>query len=173
MLPAVVVPTAERTTQVQAINVPGMREKANAALNAGNDATPQLRMGLQDRVQSGLILTDKRTGAIVLVPVIAKRENFLDCYDKKARFSLIMLSVLHTPSSYLLDAKASRGRARLFYACIETPRQHSGTIAATPSAYPGMTACQLMPASRARKRSTGYLKEGSACSSFQVVGQSN
>lgn len=83
-----------------------MREKANAAQLAGNEATLQLQLGmrLHDRVQRSLILTDKRVSAIVLVPVIAKRENFPDRYDKKARLSVTMLSVLHTPSSYLLDA---------------------------------------------------------------------
>jgi hypothetical protein len=114
-LSAMVLAATERTTQVEATCAARMRQKANPAVRAADDATPQLGMGLQDRVQSGLILTDKRVGAIVLVPVIAKRENFPDRYDKKARLSLTMPSVLHTPSSYLPDAKASRGRARLFY----------------------------------------------------------
>jgi hypothetical protein len=95
-----------------------MREKANPALLAENDTTLQLQlgMGFHDRVQRSLILPDKRVSAVVLVPVIAKRENFPDRYDKKARLSLTMWSVTFTPSSYLLDAKASRGRARIFVA---------------------------------------------------------
>lgn len=114
-LPAMVLSATERTTQVEATRAARMRQKANPAVRAADGATPQFGMGLQNRVQSGLILTDKRVGAIVLMPVIAKRENFPDRYDKKARLSLTMRSVLHTPSSYLPDAKASRGRARLFY----------------------------------------------------------
>ena len=71
-------------------------------------------MGLQDRVQRGLILPDKRPGAIVLMPIRAKREKPLDGYGKKAKLSVIMSIALHTPSSYLFDANASRGRARFF-----------------------------------------------------------
>ena len=71
-------------------------------------------MGLQDRVQRGLILPDKRPGAIVLMPIRAKREKLLDGYGKKARLSAIISIVLYTPSSYLFDANASRGRARFF-----------------------------------------------------------
>lgn len=127
-LPSMVLSATEWTTQVQATRAARMRQKANPAVRAANGTTPQLGMGLQDRVQSGLILTDKRVGAIVLVPVIAKRENFPDRYDKKARLSLTMRSVLHTPSSYLPDAKASRGRARIFYGlppkARSTPRRN-------------------------------------------------
>ncbi len=114
-----VLPAAERTTQVRATCVPRMREKANPALLAaqrGNAPAADSGMGLHDRVQRSLILPDKRLSAIVLVPVIAKRENFPDRYDKKARLSVTMRSVIITPSSYLLDAKASRGRARIFVA---------------------------------------------------------
>jgi len=63
-----------------------------------------------------LILTNKRTGAVVLMPTLAKRENFRDGYGKIARFSVKMLSGLSMSSSYSLDAKASRYRARIFYA---------------------------------------------------------
>lgn len=158
-LPGMLLPATERTTQVRAMCVAGMRQKANAAVCAANNATPQFGMGLEDRIQSGLILTDKRLGAIVLVPVIAKRENFPDGDDKKARFSLIMLSVLHTPSSYLLDAKASRGRARFFYARKRTPSLPFPTIATTAPACAGHAACQLAPAPPARNHESGYLEE--------------
>lgn len=109
-----VLPAAERATQIQTTCVPRMSEKPNPAVNTESQTAVQLGIGLQDRVQRGLILADKRVGAIVLVPIIAKRENFLDCYDKKARLSVIMRIVSFTPSSYFIDAKASRGRARFF-----------------------------------------------------------
>ena len=111
---AMVLPAAEGTTQVPPTCVAGMREKANPAVRAVSDAAPKLGMGLQDRVQRGLILPDKRPGAIVLMPIRAKREKLLDGYGKKARLSAIILIVLYTPSSYLFDANASRGRARFF-----------------------------------------------------------
>jgi hypothetical protein len=91
-----------------------MREKANPAVNAADDAPLKLGAGLQDRVQRGLILPDKRLGAIVLMPIRLKREKLLDGYGKKARLSVIILIVLCTPSSYPIDAIASRGRARFF-----------------------------------------------------------
>jgi len=109
-----VLPAAEGTTQIPATCVPGMREKPNPAVSAVCGTTPKLGMGLQDRVQRGLILPDKRPGAVLLVPIRAKREKSLDGYGKKARFSVMMRIDLCTPSSYLVDAKASRGRARIF-----------------------------------------------------------
>ena len=77
--------------------VPRMREKANPAVRAVSNAAQKLGMGLQDRVQRGLILPDKRLGAVVLVPICAKREKLLDGYGKKARLSVIILIVVvHT-----------------------------------------------------------------------------
>jgi hypothetical protein len=82
----------------------------------GNGAVLKLRIVFQDPLQLELILTNKRVGAIVLVPILGKGENLLERYDEKARFSVMMPSVLSfTPSSYLLDPKVSRGRTRIFY----------------------------------------------------------
>ena len=75
----------------------------------------QIGIITQDRIERGLILTNKRTSAIVLMPIRAKRKEFPGGYDKNARFSVKMLSVFDTPSSYELDADASRSRARFFY----------------------------------------------------------
>jgi hypothetical protein len=113
-LSAMMPPAAEWTTQVLPICVPGMSEKPNPAVHAGSDATLKLGMGLQNRVQRGLILQDKRLGAIILMPIRVKREILLDAYGKKAKLSVIIPMVLDTPSSYFIDAKASRGRARFF-----------------------------------------------------------
>jgi hypothetical protein len=113
-LSAMVLPAAERTTQLPATCVAGVREKANPTLNAADDAPLKVGTGLQDRVQRGLILPDKRLGAIVLMPIRLKREKLLDGYGKKAKLSVIILIVLCTPSSYRIDAIASRGRARFF-----------------------------------------------------------
>ena len=91
-----------------------MREKANPAVRAVNDAPLKFGVGLHDRVQRRLILPDKRLGAIILMPIRAKREKLLDGDDKKARLSAIIPIELDTPSSYLIDANASRSRARFF-----------------------------------------------------------
>ena len=82
---------------------------------ARNGAALEVMMVSQSRVQSDLILTNKQVSAVVSVPILRKDKNLLEGYDEKARFSVMMWSVSFTPSSYLLDAKASRGRTRIFY----------------------------------------------------------
>ena len=113
-LPTMLPPATERTTQLPPACVAGMRQKADAAVDAVSNAFLKLGMGLQDRVERGLILPNKRLGAIILVPICLKREKLLDGYNKKARLSVRIWIVLCTPSSYLIDAKASRSRARFF-----------------------------------------------------------
>jgi hypothetical protein len=113
-LPAVLLPAAERTPQIPPPGVARMREKPNPAVRAVGHATSKCGMRLQNRVQRGLVVLNKRPGAVVPVPIHAKREKSLDGYGKKARFSAIIENVLCTPSSYLIGAKASSGRARFF-----------------------------------------------------------
>lgn len=113
-LPTVVFSAAERTPQVPPPGVARMREKPNPAVRAVGGATPKRGMRLPNRVQRGLVVPNKRPGAVVPVPILAKRENLLDGYGKKARFSAIIENVLCTPSSYLIGAQASSGRARFF-----------------------------------------------------------
>jgi hypothetical protein len=109
-------PAAERTTQVCAARVPGMGEKTNPAVHAGNDAILQLGMGFDGTVQRDQILLNHRPGAIVLMPIRPKREELPDGDNKKAKLSVTIPMSLHTPSSYLTEAHASRGRARFFCA---------------------------------------------------------
>jgi hypothetical protein len=108
--------TTEGTTNIRPSRVAGIVQELDVAVNAAGKKRPQLRTGLQDRLQGDPILLDERLGAVVLVPIRPKRENFLDGQDKKRRLSVTIRSVLCTPSSYRLDAKASRGRARFFVA---------------------------------------------------------
>jgi hypothetical protein len=114
VLLAVVLPAAEWTAQVPPPGIARMRKKPNPAVCAVGHATPKRRMCLQNRVQRGLVVPNKRPGAVVPVPIRAKREKWLDGYGKKARFSAIIENVLCTPSSYLIGANASSGRARFF-----------------------------------------------------------
>lgn len=126
-----------------------MREKTNPTDHAGNDAPVKLRMGLQDRVQHRLILPDKRPGPIVPVPIRTKREKLLDGYGKKARLSVILSIVVRTPSSYLFDANASRGRARSFVrdglGIAETVRTDSPSPIAHPGHSPYSVGAVLLP----------------------------
>jgi hypothetical protein len=153
-----VLPAAEGTTQIPATCVPGMREKPNPAVSAVCDTTPKLGMGLQDRVQRGLILPDKRTGAVLLVPIRAKREKSLDGYGKKARFSVMMRIDLCTPSSYPIDANASRGRARFFVRYGKEPPRSANTDTPPPIPHPGRSACRVNADSLRAASRNDYLK---------------
>jgi hypothetical protein len=71
-------------------------------------------MAPQNRTQRDLILTNKRPGRIVPVPVGAKLVDLFQAYEKKARFCVIMRIVFSMSSSYRLDAKSSRGEGEDF-----------------------------------------------------------
>lgn len=114
-LPTMVLAAAERAAEILAARVTGMRQETYPAVATANCAVLQIRTIAQDGIERVLILTNKRIGVVVLVPVLAKRENFRDRYNKIARFSVKMLIGFCMSSSYSLDAKASRGRARIFY----------------------------------------------------------
>jgi len=107
-------PAAEGAAQVNAAGIARVRKKPNAAVAAASGTVLQVWMVPQDRVQSELILTNKRVSAVVLVPIPRKGGNLLERYDNKPRVS-VMMSRLFTTSSYLLDAKASSRRTRSFY----------------------------------------------------------
>jgi len=123
LLAAAVLTATERAVEIPPIGVSRMRQKANGAVTAVDCTACQTGMIAQDRIQRGLVLTNKRTGTIVLMPVRAKRKEFPGGYDKNARFSVKMLIVLGTPSSYELDAKASRSRARFFCQSAQKDRR--------------------------------------------------
>jgi hypothetical protein len=134
LLAAMVLPAAKGTAKIPAARVAGVRQEANPAVTAPHRAVPQIRTIAQDAIQQQLILTKKRKTPFVLMPIVAKREEFRDGYNKTARFSVKMLIVLCISSCYSLDAKASRGRARSFLcARAEKPR------AAPHDAHPSQT----------------------------------
>jgi hypothetical protein len=109
-------PAPKRATQVHTTRVAGMRQEPYSAVDAGRHAASQFGMRHQHRVQGGQILSNKRVGAIVLVPIGAKREKLLDSDGKKARLSVRIAIELSTPPSYLVEANASRCRAGIFVA---------------------------------------------------------
>jgi hypothetical protein len=122
----------ERTAQILTADVARMREEPNPAVFAGRRATGQLGASLQNGVERDLILTNKRTSTLLLVPILAKRENLLDAYDEKARFSAMLRIVSFMSSSYLLDAKAPRGRTRIFFPLSPQNRPTSPPKRSTP-----------------------------------------
>jgi hypothetical protein len=122
-LATVMLTASERAAEISPIRVPRMRQKANSTV-AAVDGTPcQTGMIAQDGIERELILTNKRTSAIVPVPIRAKRKEFPDGYDKNARFSVKILSVSGISSSYSLDSNTSRGGAGIFPACTRKPSQ--------------------------------------------------
>lgn len=170
MLSAMVLTTAERATQVPATGASRMHQKTNPALNAARRAIPQRRMRLQDRVQRGLVLLNKRAGAVIPVPIRTKREKLLDGDGKKARLSVTMRIDFCTPSSYLVGAKASRGGTRFFLCARHESDAAARAIDPARVACPGLTPRPAPPASPDRILNH-YLKEGTTSSPFQVAKQ--
>jgi hypothetical protein len=70
-LAAVVLAAAKRTVEIPPIRVPRVRQEANPTMAAVDRAACQPRMIAQDRIERQLILTNKQTGAIVLMPIRA------------------------------------------------------------------------------------------------------
>lgn len=109
-------PAAKGAAEVLAARVARMGQEANPAVAAAYGTGGKIRGLSQDRIESGLMLTNERISVVVLVPIFAKRIKFRDGYSKITRFSVKMLIGFCIASSYSFDAKASRGRARFFYA---------------------------------------------------------
>ena len=104
----------EWTVEIPPMRVPRVCQEANGTVTAVDRTACQTAIIAQDRIERSLILTNKRTSAIVLMPIRAKTKEFPGGYNKNARFSVKMLISFDTPSSYELDAQASRSRARFF-----------------------------------------------------------
>jgi hypothetical protein len=129
LLAAAVLTATERTVEIPPIRISRMCQKANSTLAAVDRTACQTGTIAQDGIERDLILTNKRTSAIILMPIRAKRENFAGSYDKNAKFSVRMLIRLFMSSSYSLDANASRCRGRIFHAFTPKPKQRTGPIA--------------------------------------------
>ena len=88
---AMALAATEFTAKIFPIRIPRMREEANPTTAAPDRTACQTRMLAQDGIQRQLILTNKRTGTLVPMPIPAKRKEFADGYDKNAKFSVRML----------------------------------------------------------------------------------
>jgi hypothetical protein len=71
-LAAVVLSATERAAEISPIRVARMRQKAYSAMTAVNRTACQIRTIAQDSIERQLILTNKRVGAVVLVPIRTK-----------------------------------------------------------------------------------------------------
>ena len=160
-LSAMVLPAAERTTQVHAASVPGMREKPDPTGAAVNGARLELRMGLEDGIQRALIFLEQRLRTSVLMPILAKREALLDGDDKKAKRAAILSTVSDTPSSYLSEAHASRGRTRFFMRRRPRSANTASTTAPSPIPDASDSACPARRDSLRAKSCNRYLEERS------------
>ena len=129
LLAPAVLTASERTVKISSMRIPRMRQKANPTMAAVDRTACQTGIIAQDRIERCLILTNKRTRAIVLMPIRAKRIEFPGGDDKNARFSVKMLIVFCTPSSYELDADAARSRARFFIGLHQIEAKRAGATA--------------------------------------------
>ena len=69
---------SERAAKLHATCTAWMSQKPNPAVSAIRHTPAQFGVCVQDRIERGLVLTHKPISAIVLVPILAKRENFAD-----------------------------------------------------------------------------------------------
>lgn len=95
---------SEGATQIMTSAVAWMREETNATVAASHRAVLQVRTISQQGIESELILLNERTSVIMLVPIFSKRENFGECYDEIAKFSVKTLMFVCISSSYILVA---------------------------------------------------------------------
>jgi hypothetical protein len=72
LLATTVLTASEWTVKISSLCVPRMRQKANGTVTAVDRTAFQTGMIAQDRIERGLILTNKRSSAIVLMPIRAK-----------------------------------------------------------------------------------------------------
>jgi hypothetical protein len=71
-LAAVVLTTTERAAEIPPISIAWMRQKANSAVATVDRAACQIGMIAQDGIERQLILTNKRVGAVGLMPIRTK-----------------------------------------------------------------------------------------------------
>jgi hypothetical protein len=143
LLATMVLTATERAEEIPPIRISRMRQEANATVAAGDRTACQTGMIAQDGIQRDLILTNKRTDAVVLMPIRAKRKEFPDGYDKNARFSVTMLIRFCMSSSYPFDANASSGRAGIFL-WINTDDHRAGrTTDSAAKSYLSSHACAV------------------------------
>ena len=148
ILATMVLTATELAAKIPPIRVPRMRQKADPTMAAVDRTACQTGMIAQDGIERQLILTNERASAIILMPIVAKRKNFGQRYDKNARFSVKMLICLCISSSYELDAKTSRSRARIFYAALRKSQQPTGATHLFAHHWPATTSYPNVTASR-------------------------
>jgi len=78
LLAAMVLTATERAEKIPPIRVPPMRQEANSTVAAMDRTVHQTGMIAQDGIERELILTNKRIGAVVPVPIRPKLKEFPD-----------------------------------------------------------------------------------------------
>jgi hypothetical protein len=84
------VSATEWTAQIATTSVAGVGQEPNPTVSAVGHAPPEVGVGRQNSVQSGLVLPDKGGGLLVYVPIRTTREKLGHPNDKKARPSVTM-----------------------------------------------------------------------------------
>jgi hypothetical protein len=78
LLAATVLTATKRAEKIPSIRVPPMRQEANSTVAARDRTVRQTGMIAQDGIERELILTNKRIGAVVPVPIGTKLKEFPD-----------------------------------------------------------------------------------------------
>jgi hypothetical protein len=102
----------EFAVKVLPTGISGMRQEADSTTVATDRTACQTAMSAQNGIQRQLILTNKRKDAVLPMPFSGLRKEFPDGYDKNARFSVRIASVVSMSPSYHLTLKrraAGRG----------------------------------------------------------------
>jgi hypothetical protein len=94
-------PTPKRTAKINASVIPGMREKLNLTIPAGDTPFLQFRSQRQNRLEYPVILIQVVANGFFAIPIIARVKLFLQLNYKKASSSLILLMYFCTPPFYL------------------------------------------------------------------------
>jgi hypothetical protein len=72
LLATMVLTTTELAAEISAIRIPRMGQKANSTMAAVDRAACQMGMIAQNGIERQLILTNKRVGAVGLMPIRTK-----------------------------------------------------------------------------------------------------
>ena len=119
-------------------------------MDAVRYALAQMWMVPQNRIESVLILPDKRVNPALKMPVFTKCEKLGDPDDKKARDCDITWNSC-TSSCYTIHAKASRSNTRFF---LRTTKKDRSRIRTTETTAPAYALRQIYPPHSLKQNTT-------------------
>jgi len=165
-LPVVMLPAAKGAANIPSSGILGFHKKRDLAMSAAHHVSLPFGFSFQQGIQFETILLDDRLGAILLVPIRPKGKNLPEGDRKKARFS-VRIRMLVTASSYRIQGKPWRGRARFFRGIAK----NSIPAARASGKSRGFSASCAPDHHSAAHPTKSYYLEDKKPFSFQVAGQ--